>query len=90
MIITTLTEIYLAKNKQDRFYFSVISWVLRNQTYDTSIFIAVKYVHHMHLFSAQETLQNSLHATYTFLHVLHVCSCALVVLLANCYVDILH
>ena len=45
------------KKKLDGFYFSVISWFLRNPTYNKSIFIALVYVHHTHLFSTRMSFQ---------------------------------
>ena len=38
------------------FYFPVISWIFRNQTYDVCQYIDVEYVHHVHLFSIQLNL----------------------------------
>ena len=84
------TFIYLTKNKLDGFNFSVLSWFLRNPTYHKPIFIALVYVHQKHLFSARLIFQITSYAIKTFLHVLHVRSYALVVLLANCYVCTLH
>ena len=81
-----LLEVYLTKKKLDGFYSSVISLVLRNPTYYRYLFIAL-----MHLFSTQQSFQNPLYATKTvFFYDLYVHSNALVVLLANCYVDSVH
>ena len=41
------------------FYFSVISWVLRNLTYYRSIFVACVYVPHTHLFFPTTELSKS-------------------------------
>ena len=57
--------IYLTKKKLDGFYFSVISGFLRNPTYYRSIFIALVYVHHTHLFSTGLIFQITLYATET-------------------------
>ena len=51
------TYIYLTTKKLDGFYFSVISWFLRNPTYHRLIFIALVYVHHTHLFSTRLSFQ---------------------------------
>ena len=86
-----VTDTYLTKKKFDGFIFSVISWFLRNPTYHRSIFIALVYVHHTHLFSTRLIFQIILYAIKTcFLHFLHVRSYALAVLLANCYICTLH
>ena len=59
------TVMYLTKKKLDGFYFSVISWILTNLTYYSSIFIALVYVHHTYLFLTQLSFQNPLYATKT-------------------------
>ena len=59
-----VTDIYLTKKKFDGF-FSVISWFLRNPTYHRSIFIALVYVHHTHLFSTRLIFQIILYAIKT-------------------------
>ena len=41
------------KKKLDVFYFPVISLFLRNPTFYGSIFIALVYMHHTHLFSTR-------------------------------------
>ena len=83
--------IYLTKKKLDWFYFSVISWILGNPTYHRSILIVLVHARHTPLFSTQLRFQITLYATKTcFCIFFHVLSYALVVLLANCYVDTLH
>ena len=67
--------------------------------HDRSIFIALEYAYHMHLFFTRLSFRKSFICYKTcffffffffFLHILHVRSVALVVLLANCYVNTLH
>ena len=66
--------LYVTKKKNlDGFYFSVISWVLRNSTYYRSIVISLVYVHHMHLFSTRLSFQNPLYAIKTCF-----CMCAVI------------
>ena len=85
-----LSIIYLTKKqKLDGFYFCAITWFLINPTYHGSIFIAIAYVHHTHVFSTRLSFQITLYANYficyenTFLHFLRVRCYALVVLFAN-------
>ena len=49
--------IFFTKKELDGFYFSVISCFLRNPTYHRSIFIALVYVRHTHLFYTRITLR---------------------------------
>ena len=58
------------------FFFFVISRVLRNPTCDRSLFIALVYMHHKHVFSTRRSFQITLYATKHFLHVFHVQSYA--------------
>ena len=70
---------------------NIISLVLRNPIYYRSIFIALVYVHHTSLFFYSIDLSKSFICYKNmFLHVLHVRSYALVVLLANYYEDTLY
>ena len=81
----------LSKKKLAGFYFSVISWFLGNSTYHRSMFIALVYAHSYELiFHLTELSNYCLSYKNMNLHVLHVRSYALVVLLANCHVDTLH
>ena len=81
-------KIHLSDSKKlDGFYFSVISLFLRNATYHRSIFIALVYVHHKHLFSTRLSFQITLYTTKYFGIFWHERSYRLVLFLANCYVS---
>ena len=56
------------------FNFFIISWFLSNPTYHISIFVALVYVHHTHIFSTRLSFQITLYATKTSF--LHFCTCA--------------
>ena len=86
------TDIYLTNKETRRFLFSFISLVLRNPISYRSIFIVLVYVHLVYapIFHSTELSKSFICNENMFLHVLHVHSYALVVLLANCYVDTLH
>ena len=83
--------IFFTKKELDGFYFSVISCFLRDPTYHRSIFIALVYVRHTHLFCTRLSFQITLYAIKTWFCIfLHIRNYASVVLLANRYVDTLH
>ena len=81
LVMHLLVDIYLTKKKKkkkkkklDGFYFSVISWFLRNPTYRRSIFSARVYVHHTHLFSTRLIFQITLNAKQTCFGIFCTCT----------------
>ena len=86
--------ILIEKKNFTVFYFSVIYFSeiqhIIDPTYYRSIFIALIYVHPID-FSPNDRVFKILYMLQNmFLHDLHVRCYVLVVLLANCYVDIIH